>query len=45
MIFIAYTKPFVIPFDNKIDLLNTWANGHILIMIMTISGLNPNIEQ
>ena len=44
IIFLGYAKPFVIPFDNKVELFNNWANGHIVIMIITISGLNPNIE-
>ena len=43
IIFLSYAKPFEIKFDNKLELFNAWANGHILIMIMTISGLNTEI--
>ena len=42
MIFLAHAKAYVISFDNKYELFNNWANGHVLIMIMTISGLNPD---
>lgn len=44
LIFLGFVKPFIIKFDNKVELFNNWANGHIIIMIMSISGFNPSIE-
>ncbi len=39
IIYLGLVKPFILKFDNQIELFNTWANGNILIMIITISGV------
>ena len=44
MIYLGLVKPFILKFDNQIDLFNTWANGNILIMIITIGGVSPDIK-
>jgi len=44
LIFLCFVKPFIIKFDNQVELFNNWANGHIIIMIMSVSGLNPSID-
>ena len=44
MIYLGLVKPFISKFDNQIELFNTWANGNILIMIITIGGVTPDIK-
>ena len=43
MIYLGLVKPFILKFDNQIELFNTWANGNILIMIITIGGVTTDI--
>jgi hypothetical protein len=43
MIYLAYVKPYIIKFDNQVELFNTWANGNFLIMVITISGVTTDL--
>ena len=43
MIYLAYVKPYIINLDNQVELLNTWANGNVLIMVITISGVTTDL--
>ena len=43
MIYLGYVEPFILKFDNQIELFNTWANGNVLIMIITIGGVTSDI--
>ena len=44
MIYLAYVKPYIINLDNQVELLNTWANGNVLIMVITISGVTTDLS-
>ena len=44
MILIGFTKPYILKFDNQVDLLNTWLNGIILITIITIGGFVSDLK-
>jgi hypothetical protein len=44
MIYLAYVKPYIIKLDNQVELLNTWANGNVLIMVITISGVTTDLS-
>ena len=43
IIYLASVKPFILKFDNQIELFNTWANGNVLLMVITIAGITSNI--
>ncbi len=40
----ATVKPFILKFDNQIELFNTWANGNVLLMVITIAGITSDIK-
>ena len=44
MIYLGKVKPYILKFDNQIELFNTWANGNVLIMVITIGGVTSNIH-
>jgi hypothetical protein len=44
IIYLASAKPFILKFDNQIELFNTWANGNVLIMVITIAGITSDIK-
>ncbi len=44
MIYLAYVKPYIIKFDNHVELFNTWAYGNVLIMVITISGVANDLS-
>ena len=43
MIYLGYVKPYILKFDNQIELFNTWANGNVLIMVITIGGVTSDL--
>ena len=44
MIFLGYIKPYILKFDNYVEFFNTWANGNVLIMIITIGGVTSDLK-
>jgi hypothetical protein len=44
MIYLGKVKPFISKFDNQIELFNTWANGNVLIMVISIGCITPNLK-
>ena len=44
MIYLAYLKPYILKLDNQIELFNTWANGNLLIMVITIAGVTSDLS-
>ena len=43
MIYLAYVKPYILKIDNQVEIFNTWANGNVLIMVITISGVTTDL--
>ena len=43
MIYLAYVNPYILKVDNQIEIFNTWANGNVLIMVITIGGVTSEI--
>ncbi len=44
MIYLAYVKPYILSIDNQVEIFNTWANGNVLIMVITIGGITPTLK-
>ncbi len=44
MIYLAYVKPYILLIDNRVELFNTWANGNVLLMVISIGGITPNLK-
>ena len=44
MIYLAFVKPYILKIDNKVELFNTLANGNVLIMVITISGVTTDLK-